>query len=362
MAGKITAQHRMKRLLETVVQQGASDLHISVGKPPIVRVDGQLTPLADEKIITKEDAESLLHSVLNNKHKARLEEEYHVDFSFSIAGQIRFRANVYYQLGVLSGAFRLINSNIKTLEELGLPEVLHKFVKLAQGMVLFVGPTGHGKSTSMAALIDEINHSRMEHIVTIEDPIEYIFQQDLSVVDQRELDQDVTSFKSGLKAAFRQDIDVILVGEMRDHETISTAITAAETGHLVFSTLHTNDAWQTIDRVIDVFPANQQNQIRSQLANVLAGIVSQRLVPKIGGGRVPAVEVLLQNDAVENLIREGQTHQIVNVLETSVEEGMQSINRSLAGLVKKNLVDIGDAEKYASDKDMFQMLLNSETS
>ncbi|MBD3244572.1 MAG: PilT/PilU family type 4a pilus ATPase [Candidatus Moranbacteria bacterium] len=347
----------MKKLLETVVQQGASDLHLSVGKPPILRVDGALAPLAGENILDKKTCAELLFSIMNDIQKKMLEQQYSVDFSFELEGKARFRVNVYRQLGVLSGAFRLINSDIKTIEDLGLPVTLREFTKLSQGMVLFVGPTGHGKSTSMAALLNEINQKRAEHIVTIEDPIEYVYKQDLSIINQREIGQDAKSFKTGLRAAFRQDIDVILVGEMRDAETISTAITAAETGHLIFSTLHTNDAGQTIDRIIDVFPGNQQNQIRSQLSSVLSGIVSQRLLPKIGGGRVPAVEVLLKNDAVESMIREGQTHQVINVMETNVESGMQSINRALAVLVKEGKVTLEDAERYATDRDMLHMLI-----
>ncbi|MBD3238720.1 MAG: PilT/PilU family type 4a pilus ATPase [Candidatus Moranbacteria bacterium] len=353
----IKAEQRMKKLLEIIVQQGASDLHISVGKPPVLRIDGALSPLAGENIISKKDSEELLLAIMNDRQKNQLSKELSADFSYELEGKARFRVNVYFQLGVLSGAFRLINSNIRTIEELGLPEILRDFTKLSQGLILFVGPTGHGKSTSMAALLDEINHKRAEHIVTIEDPIEYVYNQDLSIINQREIGQDALSFSTGLRAAFRQDIDVILVGEMRDAETIGTAITAAETGHLIFSTLHTNDAGQTIDRIIDVFPGNQQNQIRSQLSSVLSGIVSQRLIPKIGGGRVAAVEVLLKNDAVESMIRENQTHQVINVMETNIESGMQSINRSLAGLVKEGKITLEDAERYATDRDMLHMLI-----
>ncbi len=353
----VQSRGKMQNLLESVVQQGASDLHLSIGKPPILRIDGALVPLSDKNTLNEKEVTELITSAMTESQKARLQNDLSIDFSFSLAGKARFRANVFYQLGVLSGAYRLIDSRIRTIDELGLPPIIHEFGKLKQGLVLFVGPTGHGKSTSMAALIDEINHNRTEHIVTIEDPIEYVYQQDLCVVNQREVGHDVLSFESGLRSAFREDIDVILLGEMRDLETISTAITAAETGHLIFSTLHTNDSWQTIDRIIDVFPGNQQNQIRSQLASVLEGIVSQRLISKTGGGRVPAVEVLLRNDAVENLIREGQTHQITNVLETSTEQGMQSINRSLAELVQKGEISIDDAESYASDRDIFHMLI-----
>jgi twitching motility protein PilT len=357
MATNIKAEQKMKALLEMVMQQGASDLHISVGKPPTLRIDGKLAPLANESIVDKQSSTDMLLSIMNDRNKAELEKNMSVDFSYNLDDKARFRVNVYFQLGVLAGAFRMINTSIKKLEELSLPPVLHEFTRLSQGMVLFVGPTGHGKSTSMAALIDEINHTRDEHLVTIEDPIEYIYDQDRCIINQREIGQDALSFSTGLRAAFRQDIDVILVGEMRDAETISTAITAAETGHLIFSTLHTNDSAQTIDRIIDVFPGNQQNQIRSQLAGVLSGIISQRLLPKIGGGRVPAVEVLLKNEAVESMIREGQAHQIINVLETNVESGMQSINRSLAGLVKEGKIKLEDAEKYSTDRDMLHMLI-----
>ena len=357
MTTNMQSQQKMKQLLETIVQQGASDLHLGVGIPPMLRLDGTLSPFTSEKPLNKEEVEALILSVMNDKQKEKLQKDRNLDFSVSLEDKARFRVNVFYQLGVLSGAYRLISSKIRTVEELALPPVIHDFSKLSQGLVLFVGPTGHGKSTSMAALIDEINHNRTEHILTIEDPIEYIYEPDMCIINQREVDQDVTSFNTGLRSAFREDIDVILLGEMRDLETISTAITAAETGHLIFSTLHTNDAWQTIDRIIDVFPGNQQNQIRSQLASVLSGIVSQRLLPQIGGGRVPAAEILLKNDAVENLIREGQTQQIINVLETSTEEGMMSINRSLAQLVKEEKISLEDAEKYASDRDMFHMLI-----
>ncbi|MBD3300540.1 MAG: PilT/PilU family type 4a pilus ATPase [Candidatus Moranbacteria bacterium] len=357
MTTNIKAEQKMKTLLEIVVQQGASDLHISIGKPPVLRVDGQLAALAGENILDKKTCEDLLTSIMNDRQKEHLKNELNVDFSYALGEKARFRINVYYHLGTLSGAFRLINSNIRNLEELNMPPILHEFTRLSQGLVLFVGPTGHGKSTSMAALIDEINHNRAEHIVTIEDPIEYVYSQDLCIINQREIGQDAISFGTGLRAAFREDVDVILVGEMRDAETIATAITAAETGHLIFSTLHTNDAGQTIDRIIDVFPGNQQNQIRSQLASVLSGIVSQRLLPKVGGGRIAGVEVLLKNDAVESMIREGQTHQVINVLETHIESGMQSINRSLARLVKEGKVTLEDAEKYATDRDMLHMLI-----
>lgn len=347
----------MKALLETVFQQGASDLHLSVGCYPTLRINGALIPLTQDTRLTREEAAELAFSCMSDEQRAKFEKEKNIDFSYAIEEKARFRCNVFYQMGAVSCAFRLISTKIRTLEELNMPPVIHEFTKLSQGLILFVGPTGHGKSTSMAALIDEINHTRTEHIVTIEDPIEYMYQQDRSIINQREVYYDVLSFHDGLRSAFREDINVILVGEMRDLETISAAITAAETGHLIFSTLHTNDSWQTIDRIIDVFPGYQQNQIRSQLASVLVGIVSQRLLPRVGGGRIPAAEILLKNDAIENLIREGQTHQIVNVLETNTEVGMQSINRSLAELVRQEQIALEDAERHATDRAMLHMLL-----
>ncbi len=357
MESNIQARHRMRRLLETVIQQGASDLHLSVGKPPILRIDGVLSPLSNEKPLTKEEAANLILAVMSPEQQDRLKRDLSIDFSFSLEDKARFRANAFHQLGVLSGAYRLVSSKIKTIEELNLPPVLHEFSKFSQGLVLFVGPTGHGKSTSMAAILDEINHSRTEHILTIEDPIEYIYREDLCLINQREIGQDVLSFFDGLKSCFREDINVILLGEMRDLETIETALTAAETGHLIFSTLHTNDSWQTIDRIVGSFSGAQQNQMRMQLANVLQGICSLRLLPKIGGGRVPATEVLIKNDAVENLIRENQIHQIPNVLETSLKEGMHSINRSLANLIKEEMITLEDAEKYTVDKEMLHLLI-----
>lgn len=357
MSTNIKAQHKMRSLLETVIQQGASDLHLSVGSYPTLRINGSLVPLTQGSPLTKEESAELVFSHMTDVQREKLEKDLSVDYSFAVEDKARFRCNIFYQMGVISGAYRLVSSKIKTIEELSLPPIIHEFAKLSQGLVLFVGPTGHGKSTSMAALIDEINHTRTEHIVTIEDPIEYMYRQDRSIINQREVYYDVPSFQEGLRSAFREDINVLLVGEMRDLETISAAITAAETGHLIFSTLHTNDSWQTIDRIIDVFPGFQQNQIRSQLASVLVGIVSQRLLPKVGGGRIPAVEVLLKNDAVENLIREGQTHQIINILETNTDIGMQSINRALAGMVKDESIALEDAERYATDRSMLHMLL-----
>jgi len=357
MPSAIRSEQQLKKLLETVVQQGASDLHLSVARYPTLRIDGTLIPLTNENVLTKKDVAELCGALINEEQAKNLEKNLQIDFTYELEGKMRFRVNVFYETGNLAAALRLIPYKIRTIEELNLPAILHQVIRHTQGLILLVGPTGSGKSTSLAALVDEINHSRTEHIITIEDPIEYIYQQDRCIINQREIYKDVNSFADGLRAAFREDVDVLLVGEMRDAETISTTITAAETGHLVMATLHTNDSAQTIDRIIDIFPASQQQQIRSQLANILVAVVSQRLIPRIGGGRVPAVEILLNNDAVSNLVREGQIHQIVNVLDTSLDEGMISINRSLAELVKEEQITIESAEAFATDKQTLHILL-----
>lgn len=269
----------------------------------------------------------------------------------------RFRVNVYYQKGTLAAALRHIPQKIKSLAELNLPVDLEAFTKHRQGLVLFVGPTGHGKSTTLAALIDIINHSRAEHIITIEDPVEYLFIQDKSIISQREVYQDTEAFATAIRATLREDVNVVMVGEMRDLESIATTITVAETGHLVFATLHTNDAPQSVDRIIDVFPAHQQNQIRSQLASILLGVVSQRLLPRIGGGRVPISEIMVANNAVRNVIREGRTYELANIIHTSAHDGMISLDRSLADAVKKGLVKLEDGLAYAIDQDLFKSLI-----
>jgi len=357
MPSTIQAEQQLKRLLETVIQQGASDLHLSVARCPTIRIDGELIPLTNEAVLTRKDLVELCNAMLNKDQMDLLNKGLQIDFTYELEDKMRFRVNVFYETGNLAAALRLIPSKIRTIEELGLPTILHQTIKNTQGLILLVGPTGSGKSTSMAAMIDEINHSRTEHIITIEDPIEYVYRQDRSIINQREVYKDVVSFADGLRGAFREDVDVLMVGEMRDLETIATTVTAAETGHLILATLHTNDSAQTIDRIIDIFPASQQQQIRSQLANILLAVVSQRLIPRIGGGRIPAVEILLNNDAVSNLIREGQIHQIVNVLDTSLEEGMVSMNRALAELVKEEQITIERAEAHATDKQTLQILL-----
>ncbi|MFH1182650.1 MAG: PilT/PilU family type 4a pilus ATPase [Candidatus Moraniibacteriota bacterium] len=357
MPNVVRVEQELKRLMETVVQQGASDLHLSVARYPTIRVDGTLIPLTSERVLTKEDLTGYCEALLNKEQLEILHKDFQIDFTYELEGKVRFRVNVFYETGNLAAALRLIPYKIKTIEELGLPAILHQAIRQTQGLILLVGPTGSGKSTTLAALVDEINHTRTEHIITIEDPIEYVYRQDRCIINQREIYRDVKTFAAGLRGAFREDVDVLLVGEMRDLETIATTVTAAETGHLIMATLHTNDSSQTIDRIIDIFPASQQQQIRAQLANVLVAVISQRLIPRIGGGRVPAVEVLLNNDAVGNLIREGQIHQIVNVLDTSLEEGMISINRSLADLVKEEQITIESAEAYATDKQTLHILL-----
>jgi twitching motility protein PilT len=350
---------KLNKYLAYVVQHNGSDLHLSVGDYPLIRVDSDLYRLDKEEMITKENMQALSESILNDQQKEKFKKEMAVDFSIEIESQDRFRANMFYQKGNISLALRYIPKDIRSLKELGVPDLVYDFVKKSQGLLLMTGPTGHGKSTTLAALVEYINERNKGHIVTIEDPIEYLHQSKKCLVEQREIFKDATDFGSALKSCFRQDVDVILVGEMRDLETIQTAITAAETGHLILATLHTNDSVQTIDRIIDVFPAYQQNQIRFQLANVLLGVVSQRLLKKVGGGRVPAIEILIKNNAVENLIRQNQTHQIGVTIETSLEDGMVSINRSLAQLVRDGQVALEEAESFATDVNSFRMLLES---
>lgn len=334
-------------LFEIVFKEKASDLHLSFNHHPALRIDGNLVPLLKQKAMDVSSIEAMVFSLLDEAQKARLLAEKDIDFSYDFQGKARFRVNVFFQQGSLSLAARLIPSHIPTIEELNLPAVLHEFTRANQGFVIVTGPSGHGKSTTLAALIDEINHSRSDHIITIEDPIEYVFQDDKAMIDQREVNQDTLSFPKALRATFRQDPDVIMVGEMRDPETMATAITAAETGHLVFATLHTNSASQTVHRIVDSFPAEQQGQVRAQLSASLLGVLAQRLVPRIKGGLIPACEILLTNPAVSNLIRENKIHEIPLVIETSAEAGMISLNRSLANLVKGKEISFENALAYS---------------
>ncbi|MDP2695670.1 MAG: PilT/PilU family type 4a pilus ATPase [bacterium] len=350
-------QKKLNQLLTEAASRGASDLHLGVGFRPALRIDGSLVQLSDEELLTPETAEGLVLSLLSPEQKEILAQDKELDFSYTFDNKARFRINVFYQRGFLSAALRLVQAKVPSIDDLGLPPILHDFTKLNQGFILVVGPAGHGKSTTLAALADEVNHNRFDHIITIEDPVEYIFTQDKSMVSQREVRADTLGFNRALKSVLRQDPDVIMVGEMRGHESILAAMTAAETGHLVLSTLHTNSAAQTIDRIIDSFPSQQQNQAASQLASTLAAIVSERLIPKIGGGRVPACEIMIMNSAIRNLIRERKVHQIDLVIETSAQEGMVTLNRSLVSLVKKKIISKENAQLYSLNQSELKILL-----
>src|SRR6187549_4065500 len=345
-------------LLEQMVARNASDLHLTVGAHPVVRVRGKLEPLQEIPPLTPEVTQQLLYRILSTEQQKHLEVDRQIDLAHSIPGLARFRVNVYWQREALGAAFRLIPTEIKTLEELGIPSALHSLTDKPRGLVLVTGPTGSGKSTTLAALIDEINRKRAEHILTIEDPIEFVHRHKRCVVNQREIGVDATSFAEALRAALRQDPDVILLGEMRDLETISTALTAAETGHLVFATLHTQDAASTVDRVIDVFPAGQQGQIRTQLAGTLEGVIAQTLLPTADGlGRVAAVEVLAPDDAVRNLIRQAKIEQVYSIMQTGGKKGMHTMEQALAELVLRGVIDEEVALGRSSRPDMLLGLL-----
>src|SRR5690349_18674242 len=346
-------------LLLEVIERNASDLHLTAGAHPTVRVRGRLQPLEDYPVMTTEQTRETVYSILSNDQRQRLETDWQIDFAYAIPGRARFRVNAYYQRSAIGAAFRLIPFSIKTVDELGLPLVLHELAKRPRGFVLVTGPTGSGKSTSLAAVIDEINSTREEHIMTIEDPIEFLHGHKKCIVNQREIGSDASSFAAGLKSALRQDPDVILVGEMRDLETIHTALTAAETGHLVFATLHTQDAPQSIDRMIDVFPAHQQQQVRVQLSVALQGVVTQTLLPNAdGSGRVVACEVLVPTPAVRNLIREGKTHQIYSTMQTGAASGMQTMDTALATLVRAGKITQRVAEGASSTPDELRRLMS----
>lgn len=350
-------QQTFEELLSAVVKENASDLHIAVGRHPTLRVDGELVPLLKYEIMTSDTAQEFVFSLLSDEQREKFLKEKEMDLSYNFRDRARFRVNVYFQRGFIGAALRLIPTKVRNLQELNLPPVLEEFAHKKQGFFLAVGPVGHGKSTTLAAIIDTINHTRAEHIITIEDPIEYLFSSDRAIIDQREVGFDTFDFLKALKSMFREDVDVGMIGEMRDSETIATAVTAAETGHLILSTLHTNNAAQTIDRIIDTFPPGQQNQIRAQLASTLVGIVSQRLVPRVNGGLIPAVEVMMANSAVRNLIRENKVHELDLVIETSSREGMISLNRSLVDLVRKGEVSLENAVLYSLNPKELQTLL-----
>lgn len=347
----------LDELIEIVAKEGASDLHLAENRPPVIRVSGFLIPLAKMSVLSNTDMQGFLSVLLTPASRKEFENRMEVDFAYSHAGGKRFRCNIFFSLGRIGIAMRLIPSDIKSFEELNLPPILETFINSQQGFFLVVGPTGVGKSTTLATMVETINQARLEHIITIEDPIEYIFKPKKAIIDQREVKIDTPDFHTALQGVFRQDADILMIGEMRDPETISTAVTAAETGHLVLSTLHTNTAAQTVDRIIDSFPADQQTQIRIQLAGSLLGIFSQRLVPRISGGLIPAFELLINNNATANLIREKRTHEITSVIETSSEEGMIDLNRSLAELVRKGEVTVENAFKFSSSPRTLERML-----
>ena len=347
----------LNKLLAITLERNASDLHLLVGEPPILRIDSVVHRLEDYQILSQDAVADLVNIMLNDIQRKTLEEQLHLDLSYAYKDNARFRVNVYKAQGVLNVAFRLIPVQIRTLEELNLPAMLKKFTTKKQGLVLMVGPTGHGKSTALASMINEINLTRSEHILTIEDPVEFLFTHKQSFISQREVGDDTPSFAHALKAALREDINVVLVGEMRDLESISATLTLAETGHLIFATMHTNDAAQSVDRIVDVFPGDQQGQIRAQLANVLIGVVSLRLIPKVGGGRIPATEIMVVNHAVRNVIRDNKIYEISNIIHTSIEEGMMPLDKSLAQLVQQGLVELDVAQNYVLDVDYFRSLI-----
>lgn len=353
------SQPKIELLLEEVIKRKGSDIHLQVGLPPMLRVDGTLAPINGAEVLDEAAIEALVFAILDEDQKQILLKDKEFDFSFAYGDIGRFRVNAFHERGNLAAAFRLIPSQIMTVEQLGLPAVVNKMVDYPRGLVLFTGPTGSGKSTSLAALINKINQEQSKHIITIEDPIEYTHKSAKSIIVQREVHYDTYSFSAALRSSLRQDPDVVLIGEMRDLETIASAITIAETGHLVFATLHTNSASQTIDRMIDVFPPHQQPQIRAQLANILMGVVSQRLIPSINGGRVAAAEILISTPAVRNIVREGKTHQLEAVIQTGAEFGMQSMDKELAGLVNQGAITFDEALNYAVDTEELKRLMRS---
>jgi twitching motility protein PilT len=348
---------KIELLLEEVVKKKASDLHIQVGLPPMLRVDGSLTPVPGTTNLTEEGVENLVFAILDEDQKQILLKDKEFDFSFAFGDLGRFRVNAFHERGNLAAALRLIPNEILTIEQLGLPQIVNKFADYPRGLVLVTGPTGSGKSTTLAAIIHKINMERAAHIVTIEDPIEFTHRSKKSVIVQREVHYDTYSFSAALRSSLREDPDVVLIGEMRDLETIAAAITIAETGHLVLATLHTNSAAQSVDRMIDVFPPHQQPQIRAQLSNILMAICSQRLIPSIGGGRIAAAELLIATPAVRNIIREGKSHQLEAVIQTGAEYGMQSMDKTLVSLIHAGSISYDEARNYAVDLDELDRLM-----
>ncbi len=347
----------IQQFLELTITKNASDLHLAVGFPPLIRIDGELYPVPGEELIAQEQIEILLDPLLTELQKKAFNENMELDFSFEYQGKARFRINLYKQKGTVAASLRLIPLTIRTLSELNLPKIISRVAELKQGFILVTGPTGHGKSTTLASLINMINQTRAVHIVTVEDPIEYVYPPGKSLISQRELLSDTKSWSNSLRAVLREDPDVVLIGEMRDLETIASAITIAETGHLVLATLHTNSATQAVDRIIDVFPENQQPQIRLQFASTFEAVISQRLIPMVQTGRVPAVELMFATPAARNMIRESKTYMLDSLIETSAELGMLSLENSLAGLVKAGKISSDVALKYSLRPDLLARLL-----
>jgi twitching motility protein PilT len=350
-------QPKIEILLEEVVKRDASDLHLQVGLPPMIRIDGALSPVQGQQPLNEDTMEALVFSLLDEDQKQILLRDKEFDFSFAFGDLGRFRVNAFHERGNVAAALRLIPSEIRTIDQLGMPPVLNKFTEYPRGLVLVTGPTGSGKSTTLAALIDKINTEKAAHIITVEDPIEYTHHSKRSVIAQREVHYDTFSFSAALRSSLREDPDVVLIGEMRDLETIAAAITIAETGHLVFATLHTNSASQSIDRMVDVFPPHQQPQVRAQLGNMLQAICSQRLVPALAGGRIAAAEILVATPAVRNIIREGKNFQLEAVIQTGAEHGMQSMDRTLANLVHSGAISYEEARNYAVELEELDRLM-----
>ncbi len=340
---------KIELLLEDVVKKDASDLHLQVGSPPMLRVDGALKPVADTPALDGDDVEKLIFAVMDEDQKKLLISDKEVDFSFSFGDIGRFRVNAFHERGNVAAALRLIPNEIRSIEDLNLPKVINDFTLIPRGLVLVTGPTGSGKTTTLAAMVDRINNDKAAHILTVEDPIEYAHKSKKSIIVQREVHYDTNSWGMALRSALREDPDVVLIGEMRDLETIAAAITIAETGHLVLATLHTNNAAQSIDRIIDVFPSHQQQQVRSELAAMLQAIVSQRLIPAIGGGRVAVAEILVATGAIRNIMREGKTHQIDAAIQTGAEHGMQSFDKTLVEYIQSGKISYDEAKAYAID-------------
>lgn len=350
------------KLLKLMVENGASDLHITAGVPPMIRIDGKLVPVKHPPL-SPADTKEICYSVLTDMQKHRFEENWELDFSFGMENLGRFRGNVFTQKGAVAGAFRLLPFLLKSYQELGLPPVLAELARKPRGLIIITGPTGSGKTTTLASVVDQVNKERHEHIVTIEDPIEYVFDHKNCVVNQREVGSDTKSFANALKSVLREDPDVVLIGEMRDLETIKVALTLSETGHLTLATLHTNTAVQTINRIIDVFPPHEQSQVRAQLSFVLEGILCQTLIPKIGGGRVLAVEVLIPNPAIRNLIREDKVHQIYSQQQIGQEKWkMQTLNQSLADLYLRRLISYDDAIGKSQEPEEIKRIISERSS